>query len=41
MILKFRTDAISKLERQLKKGQTLDEDSKDKEIVGLILLFPF
>ena len=37
MILKFRTDAIAKLERQLKKGQQQqqppEDDSKDKEIV--------
>ena len=35
MILKFRTDAIAKLERQLKKGNSnIEEDSKDKEIVS-------
>ena len=33
MILKFRTEHISKLERTIKKNGLIEEDAKDKEIV--------
>ena len=39
MILKFRTEAITKLERTIKKNGLIEEDAKDKEIVRLKYIF--